>query len=316
MPYRKRPTRGSKAFYPKKRARRIYPRIKSWPLVKEVKPLGFAGYKAGMTHVILIDSNPNSKTKGQQISKPATVLDCPPISVLGFRCYTGNKSSFDVFSEKINKNVSRKLKLSKEPKKVEDQLNKLPKSTSKINLICHTNSNFKKKPEIFETAIGGSLEDQLKYAKEVLGKDIKISDIFKEGDFVDVIAVTKGKGFQGPMKRFGVKGHGRKAQQMERHVGSLGQNVPGKVRWNVPQAGQLGFQTRTEFNKKILKMLNGFKIKGGIINYGDISGDCILIEGSVPGPKKRLIRLRPSIRAKRAAPVDVKYISMESKQGV
>jgi len=315
MPYRKRPTRGSKAFYPKKRARRIYPRIRSWPNLKEVKPLGFAGYKAGMTHVMITDTNPNSKTKGQQISRPVTILECPPISFFGFRCYTGNKSSFDVFSEKINKNLSRKLKLSKEPKKLEEQLNKLPKNITKISLICHTNPKFKKKPEVFEIALGGSLEEQLKYVKEFLGKDVKISDILREGDLVDVIAVTKGKGFQGPVKRFGVTIHGRKAQQMERHVGSLGQNVPGKVRWTVPQAGQLGFQTRTEFNKKILKILDGFKIKGGLINYGNISGDCALIEGSVPGPKKRLVRLRVALRPKKTFLADVKYISIESKQG-
>jgi large subunit ribosomal protein L3 len=315
MPYAKRPTRGSKAFYPKKRARRIYPKIKSWPKLREIKPLGFAGYKAGMSHVMLTDTNPNSKTRGQQMSKPVTVLDCPSISVFGFRCYTGNKT-FDVFSENLNKNLSRKLKISKKSKKLEEQLNKLPKGISKINLICHTNPLFKKKPEIFEIALGGSIEEQLKYAKEILGKEIKISDIFKEGDLIDVIAVTKGKGFQGPVKRFGIRVLGRKAQQMQRHTGSLGQNEPGKVRWTVPQAGQLGFQTRTEFNKKIIKIMDGFKIKGGFISYGDVSGDCVLIEGSVPGPKKRLIRLRFALRPKKTYPVDVKYISVESKQGV
>ena len=316
MPYTKRPTRGSRAYYPKKRARRIYPRIKSWPIMKETKPLGFAGYKAGMSHVVLIDTNPNSKTKGQNVSKPVTILECPPISVVGFRCYTGSKSSFDVFSEKFGKNLSRKLKLSKQPKKVEEQLTKLPKEISKINLICHTNPYFKKKPEVFEIALGGSSEDQLKYAKEILGNELKISSVLKEGDYVDVVSVTKGKGFQGPVKRFGVKIHGRKAQQMERHVGSLGQNVPGKVRWTVPQAGQLGFQTRTEFNKKVLKIMDSLKIKGGIVDYGDVSSDCVLVEGSVPGPKKRLIRLRFAIRLhKTPTPVDVKYISMESKQG-
>src|SRR5512137_32973 len=107
------------AFYPKKRAKRIYPRIKSWPAVKDAKPLGFAGYKAGMTHVMVVDGNPNSKTKGQQISRPVTILECPPVSVLGFRCYTGRNCSFDVFSEKYNKNVYRKLKLPKEPKKLD-----------------------------------------------------------------------------------------------------------------------------------------------------------------------------------------------------
>ena len=216
MPQRTRPGRGSKAFYPRKRARRIYPRIKSWPKSKEVKFLGFAGYKAGMSHVILVDNNPNSTTKGQQISRPITILDCPPLSVFGFRCYTKNKSSFDVFSEKIDKNLSRKIKVPKKPKNIEEQLLKLPKNVSKVNLICRTNPNFKKKPEIFEIALGGSVEEQLKYAKEVLGKEIKISDVFKEGDLVDVVAVTRGKGFEGPVKRFGVRTHWRRAQQMQR----------------------------------------------------------------------------------------------------
>jgi large subunit ribosomal protein L3 len=316
MPYRKRPTRGSKAFYHKGRARRIYPRIKSWPASKDVKLLGFAGYKAGMTHIMIADTNPNSRTKGQQISRPVTILECPPISVLGFRCYTGRNSSFDVFSDKFGKNVSRRMKVPKAPMKIEDQMIKLPKKLSKINLICHTNPTFKKKPEVFEIALGGNLEEQMKYAKENLGKEIKISDVIKEGELLDVISVTTGHGFQGPMKRFGVKGHGRRSQQMERHVGSLGQNVPGKVRWNVPQGGQLGFQTRTEFNKRVMKIMNEFKMKGGIVNYGGTLGDSMLIEGSVPGPQKRLIRLRIPIRAKKVFPVEVSYVSTESKQGV
>jgi len=316
MPYAKRPTRGSKAFYPKKRARRIYPRVKTWFKTKEAKPLGFVGYKVGMSHVMIMDTNPNSKTKGQQISRPVTVLECPSVSVFGFRCYTKNLTSSDVFTENLNKNLSRKIKISKKPKKVEEQLNKISKEVSKVNLLCHTNPSFKKKPEVFEIALGGNLEEQLKYAKEILGKEIKISNIFKDGDLIDVIAVSKGQGFQGPVKRFGVTIHGRKAQQMERHVGSLGQNEPGKVRWTVPQAGQLGFQTRTEFNKRIIKIMDGFKVKGGFVNYGDVSGDCALIEGSVPGHKKRLIRLRFAVRPKKTYPVDVKYVSMESKQGV
>jgi len=316
MSQRERPRKGSKAFYPKKRARRIYPRIKIWPESKEVKPLGFAGYKAGMSHVILTDTNPSSTSRGQQISRPITVLDCPPFFVLGFRTYTGNKSSFDVFSDKLDKNLSRKLKVSKKPKTIEEQLIKLPKNISRINLICHTKPTFKKKPEVFEIGLGGNVDEQLKYGKENIGKELKVSDVFKEGDLIDVVAVTRGKGFQGPVKRFGVKTNTRKAQQMEREIGAHGQTEPGKVRWTIPQAGQLGFQTRTELNKRILKISNGFNIKGGFINYGNVSGDCILLEGSIPGPKKRLIKLRFSVRPKKVYPIEIKHVSMESKQGV
>lgn len=318
MPERKRPLRGSRGFYPKKRARHIYPNVKNWTKTKETKPLGFAGYKAGMTHVLITDTNPQSKTKDQQISKSVTILDCPPLSVFGFRCYYDD-SVFDVFSEKFNKDLSRKINIPKKPKNVEEQLKKIPENISSVNLLCHTNPGFKKKPEVFEIALGGSLKEQLKYGKEILGKEIKFSDVFKEGDLIDTISVTKGKGFTGPVKRFGVRVHGRKHQQAQRHVGALGTNEPGKVRWTVPQAGQLGFQTRTELNKRILKIGDSGKEiapKGGFINYGIISGNYVVLEGSVPGPKKRLIRLRFAIRPKKAYPIDIKYISLESKQGV
>ncbi|MFH1473694.1 MAG: 50S ribosomal protein L3 [Candidatus Aenigmatarchaeota archaeon] len=316
MPQRKRPGRGSKAFYPRKRARRIYPAVKNWAESNEIKPLGFAGYKAGMSHVVIVDTDPNSKTKGQQITRPITVLECPPLSVLGFRCYSKSKTSFDVFSEKFNKNLTRKMKTPKKDRSLDEQLKKLPKNISKINLICHTNSNFKKKPEVFEMALGGVVDDQLKYAKESIGKNIKVSDVFKEGDLVDVISITKGKGFQGPVKRFGVRLHGRKAQKMHRHVAPLGQNEPGKVRWSVPQGGQHGFHRRTEVNKKVLKISDGFEISGDFLNYGKVKGDCLLLDGSVPGARKRLIRMRFAIRPKKAYPVDIKYISRTSKQGV
>src|SRR3989304_2820563 len=307
MPYIKRPKRGSQAYFPRVRAKRIYPRTKSYPKAKEAKPLGFAGYKAGMTHGLVIDSNPHSKTKGQQIFTPITILECPPISVFGFRCYEDN--IYDVFSDSWSKNLERKVQLKK--KNVEEQLKGMPQKIKSFSLLVHTNPPFKKKPEVFEIALGGEVEHQINYAKQILGKEIKISDIFKEGDFVDTVAVTTGKGFQGPVKRFGIRVLGRKAQQMQRHTGSLGQTKPGKVRWTVPQAGQLGFFSRTEFNKRILRIQTGLKIKGGIINYGDVSSDALLLEGSVAGPKKRLIRLRFPMRApKNKYQVDLKYVSL------
>jgi large subunit ribosomal protein L3 len=316
MPARRRPGQGSKAFSPRVRAKRIYPRMRSWTPSKDAKPLGFAGWKAGMSHVIMVDSNPNSTTKGQQISRAITILECPPISVFGFRCYSKNKTSFDVFSDVLSKNLSRAIKISKTPRKVEEQIAKIPKGISRINLICHTNPVFKKKPEIFELAIGGTFDDQMKYAKEILGKEIKISDVFKEGDLIDVFAVTKGRGFEGPVKRWNVKTLGRKFQMMARHVGSLGNTEPGKVRSTVPQSGQTGFQTRFDLNKRILKITNGFAVKGGLINYGDVKSDAVLVEGCMPGSKKRLIRFRPAIRPIKVHPIEIKSVSMESKQGV
>lgn len=312
MPQKRRPKRGSKGFWPRKRARRIYPRIKKWQKSDDTKPLGFAGFKAGMTHVAIIDTNPGSRTRGQEIVKPATIIECPPLTVFGLRYYSQNKTVSDILAEKFNKNLSRKIKIPK--KRSEKKL----ENVSHVSLLCHTNPNFKKKPEIFEIALGGPTDKQMEFAKGLLGREIKISDVFKEGDVIDTSAVSKGKGFQGPVKRFGIKVQTRKAEQSHRHSSPLGTKEPGKIRSTVPQAGQMGFQTRTELNKRILKITNGSEVnpKGGFINYGIVSGDCILLEGSVPGPKKRLIRMRFAIRPKKVHPVDLKFISTKSKQGV
>jgi len=316
MPKIKRPRRGSMAYWPRKRAKRIYPRVTTWPKSDTAMPLGFAGYKAGMTHVMMVNTNTNSKTKGQMISKPATVVECPPLIVMGIRAYQ-DSNSFDVYHDKPSKNLLRKIRFAKEPKMY---LTKLEgKTFERVNLICHTVPTFKKRPEVFEVAIGGKVEEQLEFAKNNLGKEIKVADIFKEGDFIDVSAVTIGKGFQGAVKRFGITIQGRKNEQSHRQVGCHGQKEPGKIRSTIPQPGQLGFQTRTEFNKRVLKIGSGEDInpKSGFIKYGLVRKDYLLIEGSIPGHRKRLIRIRGAIRAHQTKyPVDLKYISVESKQGV
>ncbi len=318
MPAVKRPLRGSRAFYPRKRARRIYPRIKSWPSSNVVAPLGFAGYKAGMTHGLVTDANAKLRSRGQPAAKALTIIECPPLSVFGFRCYqktySGLKTIYDVFSEKLDKNLSRKISLKPNAKKLE---NIDESKVSNIHLLCNTRPPFKKTPEVFEIALSGDPKKQLEYAKNILGKELKVSEIFKQGDYVDIIAVSKGKGFQGPVKRFGIRVHGRKARQMQRHVGSLGPRHPSRILPTVPSAGQLGFASRTELNKRIIKIENGLKIKGGIIDYGNVENECILLEGSVPGPKKRLIRMRVPIRPlKSKYGADLRYLSLESKQGV
>jgi large subunit ribosomal protein L3 len=81
----------------------------------------------------------------------------------------------------------------------------------------------------------------------------------------------------------------------------------------------MGFQVRTTFNLKILKIGDGKEVtpNGGFVNYGNVNGDSIIVEGSVSGPKKRLVRFRKAIRShKKVYPVDVKEISLKSQQGV
>ncbi len=310
MPRVKKSREGSLAFYPRKRAARIYPNIDTYPSTDKTTPLAFAAYKVGMAHVIALDNRKNSPTYGSQISIPVTILEAPPLKVIGIRFYQkttkGLKVLTEVYYKELPKELERKVKINSNysEEKIKE-IKELAEKVCKVRLIVMTQPKKsgigKKKPEVFEVEVGGKdSKEKIEYALGLLGKEISANEIFKEGEVVDVIAVTKGKGTQGPVKRFGVKIQGRKAKEKRRHVGSLGQERPGKVRWTVPMAGQMGFQTRTELNKRILKFGDGNEInpKGGFKRYGIVKSSFIIIEGSVPGSKKRLVMIRKAIRSK------------------
>ncbi len=317
MPRTRKPRRGSLQFWPRVRAKRLYPRIRSFKPVNNIKPLEFACYKAGMTHVQYLDTDKNSPTKNQIISKAVTVLEAPSLLVLALRFYKKSPYGLSVVGEfwhDVPDFVKRKYPKGKMEKNYEGDFDD-------VRLIVSTQPhkiNLKKTPEIFEIHLGGDdKEKKLEYAKSLLGKEISVKDVFSEGEYVDVTAITKGKGFQGPVKRFGIKIQGRKDKQHHRHVGSVGQERPGKIRWTVPRPGQMGLHQRTEYKKRIIKIGDdGLEFKGGLIGYGNIKKDYILIEGSVPGSKKRLVFLRVSMRPVAPKPVSISYISKESKQGV
>jgi large subunit ribosomal protein L3 len=324
MPEVKKPREGSLAFYPRKRAARIYPNIDTYPSVDKTIPLAFAAYKVGMGHVIALDNRKNSPTYGMQISIPVTILEVPPLKVIGVRFYQkttrGLKVLTEIYSKDLPKELERKVKIKSNfsEQKIEE-VKKNAEKISNVRLIIATEPKKtglgKKKPEIFEIEVGGkNSKEKIEYALSLLGKEFLPNEAFKEGEVVDVIAVTKGKGTQGPVKRFGIKIQGRKAKEKLRHVGSLGQERPGKVRWTVPMAGQMGFQTRTELNKRILKFGNGNEInpKSGFKRYGIIKSSFVIIEGSVPGSKKRLVMIRKAIRSKEAPilPYEIKKIEV------
>jgi large subunit ribosomal protein L3 len=162
----------------------------------------------------------------------------------------------------------------------------------------------RKKPFVFEVAVTGKeVKSKLEYLKNVLGKEVRISDTFQVGQFVDVSAITRGKGIEGPITRFGVKRKQHKSRKSVRAVGTLGPISPAVVMYTVPRQGQRGFHQRTEYNKRILLMSNSKNTtdsvnpKGGFKHYGMISGDYVILKGSVPGVPKRLIKFRQPIRS-------------------
>lgn len=275
-----------------------------------------------MTHVQLVDQNNKSPTYGKTIVKPVTVLDAPSLFVAAIRFYKSSPNS--VVGErwaKLPKDVKLKIKANSKPQQTGEQSSHTPLEFDDVRLIVATQPTKSgmrsRKGDIFEIGVGGPSGQKLAYAESLLGKEIGAKDVFKPGEFADVSAVTKGYGFTGPVKRFGIRIQTRKDKQMHRHVGSIGSTVPRHIDWRVPAAGQHGFHTRTEFSKRLVLVdEDGKKVTpaGGFVGYG-VPKSVILVEGSVPGPNKRLVRLRKALRVSKIAPADVKYVSLESKQG-
>ena len=303
MPKAHNPRRGSMQFWPRKRSRHSLARVRSWANENKAKPLGFMCVKAGMTHVIANDNRPKSITKGEKISIPVTIIECPSMTVAGVAFYKnslfGIKKLTSIFAEKLNKDLAKKINLPKKTgKKIDDV-----KEFDDLRLLIHSNpkasSSGTKKPKLLEIAIGGSKEDKLAYVKEILGKEISVSQVFEQGDIIDVHAVTKGKGFQGTVKRYGVPIRQHKSEKTKRGIGNLGAWTPKRVDYRVPQPGKMGYHLRTEYNKLILQVGedgNAVNPKGGINSYGLIKNNYLLVHGSVAGPKKATVLLTVAIR--------------------
>jgi large subunit ribosomal protein L3 len=236
------------------------------------------------------------------------------------------RTSGEVWAPEPSKDLGRRIKV---PEKFDDnkgweKLESTKERVVEVRAIAASQPRLakigKKKPDLMEVKIdGGTVKDQLEFAKKLLGKEVKVADVFKEGMDVDVIGITKGKGIQGPVKRWGIKKLKHKSRKTVRGVGSIGPWHPHYVMYSVPRAGQMGFAQRTEYNKQILKIGdNGADVtpKGGFLHYGPIKTEFTLLRGTIPGPANRLIALRTPARGRVSGePPKMEMISLASKQG-
>jgi large subunit ribosomal protein L3 len=145
--------------------------------------------------------------------------------------------------------------------------------------------------------LSGIDEDGFYYYQEFrlpegeIGADFKKNntltlEFLKEGDLVDLTSVSKGKGFQGVMKRHhfagGPASHG--ASLFHRHGGSIGNRAdPGKVFKNRKMAGHMGHKKVTVQNVKVFKV--------------DLENNLVLVHGSIPGPKQGIVTVRKAMKA-------------------
>jgi large subunit ribosomal protein L3 len=328
------PKHGSLSYLPRKRAKRLLGRIRYWPKIEADTPrlLGFIGYKAGMTHVFAIEDRKRSPNYGKEIFYSATVLDTPSLLICAIRAYTRNPNGLQILTEAWMKEPPEELErvfTLPESFKTEESFKKLEENLAeltKIRVIAITQPKqtniSKKKPEMAEIEIGGgTIRQQFEFAKGLIGKTITPTETFKEGQYIDAIAVSTGKGWQGPVKRWGVGILQHKGRKTKRGIATLGPWNPHHVMYSIPRAGQMGFHQRTEYNKRILKIgTDGTEItpKGGFTRYGVIRGPYMLLEGSIAGPEKRPIRIRyPARPPKQTAeePPQITQISLKSPQG-
>ena len=315
------PRRGSLAFSPRARHKVLVPRVRNWTTRAIDRPMisGFPTFKAGMIQAITIDDREKTPNFGRPMFNPATVLAAPPVTVCALRAYGKSKGTkfviADVFAENLDEALRERigsLKNTDAGHNIEELTKQLDSVDSFVALVAvlpneaGLSNNI---PQVQEIHVaGGDKKAQLEYLKSVLGKQVKCSDLFKAGNYVDAIAITKGKGFEGPITRFGVKRKQHKSRKSVRAVGVISPWHPATVMYTVARAGQMGLHQRIMKNNRILAIGSSTQSPitppGGYLHFGEVKGDYLIVRGSIPGPVKRLVDLRSPIypRKQKATP--------------
>jgi len=367
------PRHGSKGFLPKKRSKRFRGKVKCFPKDDPSKPVHltcFMGYKAGMTHIVRDMDRPGSKVNKKEVVEAVTILETPPIVCIGVVGYIetprGLRALKTVWAEHIgeeakrrfykNWSASKKKAFTKSctkwtddlgKKEIEKELIQIKKYCTVVRVIVHTQMKIlrrrQKKAHLMEVQLnGGSVADKVNFAREHFEKEIPVTDVFAMDECIDVIGVTKGHGFKGVTSRWHTKKLPRKTHKGLRKVACIGAWHPSRIQYTVPRAGQKGFHHRTEINKKIYRIGEGYKMKdgklvknnaateydladkaitpmGGFPHYGEVKQDFLMIKGACIGHKKRVLTLRKSLKTltkKRfVEKVSLKFIDTSSKFG-
>jgi len=360
------PRHGSLGFLPKKRSKTHRPRIKAFPKDDQTKPphlTAFLGFKSGMSHIVREVDKPGSKVNKKEVVEAVTVLETPPLMVVGIVGYIetprGPRQFKTVWAEHLSEDCRRRFykkwfnskkkaftKYAKKwqdedgKKEIEGDLAKMKKYCHVIRVLVHTQMKLlrhrQKKAHLIEVQVnGGTVEQKIEWARSHLEKQVAIEQVFEADEMIDIVGVTKGRGFKGVTSRWHTKKLQRKTHKGLRKVACIGAWHPSRVSWTVARAGQKGYHHRTEMNKKIYRIGKGTDKKngstefdntektinpmGGFPHYGMVKQDFVMIKGCCIGPRKRVLALRKSLltHTKRAAleKIDMKWIDTSSKFG-
>jgi large subunit ribosomal protein L3e len=362
------PRKGSLGFLPRKRTRKHKGKIRSFPKDDRTKKphfTAFMGYKAGMTHVLRGVDRPGSRLHKKDAVEAVTILETPPMVVVGVVGYVetprGLRTLTTVWAQNLNDEVKRrfyktwhkskqkaftgyakKYDAGRKAAEVDGELARIKKYCQVVRVLAHTQVKLvklrQKKAHLIEIQVnGGDVAAKVDHALSFFEKEVPVTSVFTEGEFVDVIGVTKGHGYTGVVSRWGVKRLPRKTHRGLRKVACIGAWHPAQVGYYVPRAGQDGYFHRTEKNKRIYrigsKRVEGEVDKGASTehdltdkaitplgafpHYGEINEDWVMLKGCIMGVKKRVITLRkPVIPVTfRDEPLGLKFIDTSSKLG-
>merc|ERR1712055_495795 len=261
------PRHGSLGFLPRKRAARHRGRVKAFPKDDPSKPVhltAFLGYKAGMTHVVREVDRPGSKVNKKEVVEAVTILETPPIVVVGVVGYIetprGLRTFKTVWAEHLSEECRRRFyknwyrskkkaftRASKKwqedgAKEIEHDLAKIKKYCKVIRVLVHTQMKLlkkrQKKAHIMEVQLnGGTIAQKIDWAKERLEKQVPVAEVFAQDEMIDVIGVTKGKGYKGVTSRWHTKKLPRKTHKGLRKVACIGAWHPSRIQYTVARAG-------------------------------------------------------------------------------
>jgi len=314
-----------------------------------------------MTHVVRDLDRPGSKFHKREVVEAVSVVETPPLIVVGVVGYVetprGLRTLTTVWASHLSNELKRRFyknwyrakkkaftryakRHAEDNKSLERELERIRKYCTVVRVLAHTQISktglAQKKAHLMEIQVnGGSIADKVAFAERLFEKPVEVSSVFEQDEVIDVIAVTKGHGFEGVTHRWGTKKLPRKTHKGLRKVACIGAWHPSKVMYSVARAGQNGYHHRTELNKKIYRIGSGEdeanastesditkkKITplGGFPHYGIVKNDFVLLKGSIPGTKKRVITLRKSLMVHTSRrdleKVQLKFIDTSSKFG-
>uniref|UniRef100_A0A2K5ETM9 60S ribosomal protein L3 n=1 Tax=Aotus nancymaae TaxID=37293 RepID=A0A2K5ETM9_AOTNA len=348
------PRHGSLGFLPQKYSSRHRGKVKSFPKddpSKPVHPTAFMGYKAGMTHIVREVDWPGSKMNKKEVVESVTIVETPPMVVVGIVGYMetpqGLQTFKTVFAEHIsdeckrcfykNCHKSKKKAFTKYCKKWQDEDGKkhsMKKYCQVTRIIAHTQMCLlplhQKKAHLMEIQVNrGTVAKKLDWAHERLEQQVPVNQVFGQDEMIDVIGVTKGKGYKGVTSHWHTKKLPRKTHQGLSKVACIGAWHPAHVAFPVK-----GYNHCTEINKKICKVGQGYFIKdgkliknnastdydlsdkrinplGGFFHYGEVTNDFVMLKGLLTLHKSLLVQTKWRTLKK----IDLKFIDTTSKFG-